>query len=145
MSFIEQQWWEANQDVTRRHHDHAFVCRSVDNRLVGYSEHNAHCSWRSKLCQFDVYEKPVGLAEVESGEFLGTVLHPAERCLAFVIPIEQHQFKPMISARRASHKLAAVNSRVCLASWCSHSQSQREQDVKSVSMQYVPQQVLSCI
>ena len=35
--------------------------------------------------QLDFYENPVELEGVESGEFLGTILDPAERRLAFMV------------------------------------------------------------
>ena len=57
-----------------------------------------------ELCQLQFYQHPVELEEVESGEFLGTILHPSET---------------LNSAGSDSHKTAAVNSRICLASRCS--------------------------
>ena len=83
------------------------------------------------------YQHPVELEEVESGEFLGTILHPSERRLAFIIPNKQFQFKPLNSAGSDSHKMAAVNSRICLASRCSFPQSQRDQDVHEIGRQYI--------
>ena len=137
VSYVEQQWWIQNEHLIRPFRDHFFICRYVDNRLVVFSEAIAHCSWMKELCQLEFYQHPVELEEVESGEFLGTVLHPAERRLAFIIPNKQFQFKPSNSAGSDSHKMAAVNSRICLASRCSFPQSQRDQDVHEIGRQYI--------
>ena len=139
LSCIEEQWWTRNEPLIRPDRDRIFICRYVDNRLVVFSDQVAHCSWLQELRQLDFYQHPVELEEVDSGEFFGTILHPEERRLAFIIPDKQFQFKPLIliSAGSDSHKLAAVNSRICLASRCSFPQSQRDRDVHAIGRQYV--------
>ena len=95
VSYVEEQWWIQDEHHIRPFRDHFFICRYVDSRLVVFPEAIAHCSWMKELCQLEFYQHPVELEEVESGEFLGTVLHPAERRLAFIIPNKQFQFKPL--------------------------------------------------
>ena len=58
-------------------------------------------------------------------------------CTNATILVAHFWFEPMNSAGSESHKMDAVNSRVCLASRCSHPQFQRQQDVQSVCMQYL--------
>ena len=112
LSCIEEQWWTRNEPLIRPDRDRIFICRYVDNRLVVFSDQVAHCSWLQELRQLDFYQHPVELEEVDSGEFFGTILHPEERRLAFIIPDKQFQFKPLIliSAGSDSHKLAAVTA-----------------------------------
>ena len=109
-----------------------------DNRLVVFSEQiqycQSHCQWLIELCQLDFEEIFVDLEEVEYGEFMGIVFHPAERRLVFIVPKEQYQFKPMTCVGSESRKLA-INSRVGLASRSSFPQSQRDVDVKAICEQ----------
>ena len=74
---IEQQRRESHQTILLRFSDQLFVCRYVDNRLVVFSEQIIHQSWLFNLCELDFYQKPVELEKVETGEFLGTILHRA--------------------------------------------------------------------
>ena len=137
VSYTEQQWWNRSQHVILPHRDLIFICLYVDNKLVVYSDRIAHFAWLQQLRQLDFYEHPLELEDVETGELLGIILRPAERRLAFIIPDKQFQFKPLNSAGSDSHKMAAVNSRMCLASRCSYPRSQKDQHAHATGRRYV--------